>query len=116
MFSNQKAAERLEERRNARARIARLRRRIDRRAGLLVDRSCQLIAWRGYVARYPAQSLLAATGLGFVLATVIDKVRLPAGMKLHDLATGAAWAGMWRNLRKTRVTDPVTDAPESTDE
>ncbi len=117
MSTKQQATQRLRERRDVRARIARLRRRIDRNTGRLADRSGQLLAWRSCVARHPAQSLLAATGVGFVLATMIEKVRFPAeaGAKLYDLATGAAWMGVWRHLRKTCFTDPGENAAEPTD-
>jgi hypothetical protein len=85
-----------------RRRIERLRRRIDRQAARLTDRTAGWIGYRSYVTRYPARSLLAAAGVGFVLSLVVSRVRWPRrfGVRLYDSACRGSWARIWALLRK----------------
>jgi hypothetical protein len=52
------------ERRALRLRVARLRRRIDRRTRSLEREGRRLVSWQTYVRRFPASALLAAFGIG----------------------------------------------------
>lgn len=88
-----------------RRRIERLRRRIDRNAGRLTDRTVRWIGWRSYLTRYPARSLAAAVGVGFVLSLVVSRIRLPRGFgaRLYEFAFQGAWAQIWALLRQMSV-------------
>jgi hypothetical protein len=58
----------LQRRRDLRARIGRVRRRIDHRLGLVRSRGAELRVWRDYVVRSPLVALLAALMVGLSLA------------------------------------------------
>ena len=62
----------IDERRSRRAlrrRIARLRRRIDRRAHALGREGRRLASWQTYVRRYPAPALATAFGIGLAASS-----------------------------------------------
>jgi hypothetical protein len=99
------------------ARIARQRRRLDRRAGMLIDHSLLIGSWRTYVEQHPARALLAATGVGMTLSLLLSAGGRHAGelgRRLYDAATGAAWGEMWGELRKLldQFGDRFPDAAE----
>jgi hypothetical protein len=84
------------------ARIARQRRRLDRRAGVLIDHSLLIGSWRTYVEEHPARALLAAAGVGMTLSLLVaggSKRAGELGRRLYDAATGAAWSELWGELR-----------------
>ena len=85
-----------------RTRIARIRRRIDRKASRVVDRAVQWAGWRGYVGRYPGRALAAAVGVGFALSTIASRVRWPGGfgVRLYELAVAGSWRRVWDLIRK----------------
>jgi hypothetical protein len=83
-------------------RIARQRRRLDRRAATLIDHSLLVGSWRKYVEQHPARALAAAAGVGMtlsLLATGGSRVAAQIGRRLYDAATGAAWGEVWGELR-----------------
>lgn len=99
-----------EERRELMTRIARQRRRLDRRASLLLDQSLLVGSWRTYVERHPGRSLLAAAGAGMALAMLAGGSARQLGRlggKLYEAATGAAWGEVWADLKQ--VIDLVGD-------
>jgi hypothetical protein len=96
-----------------RARIARLRRRIDRQASRAVDQTARWLGWRTYVSQFPGRSLVAAAGAGFALATVLRNVRWPGqfGARLYELAMEGAWRQIWDLVRQVSVDgSPLPDA------
>ena len=82
--------------RDLRLRIARGRRRIDRRVRGLEREGRRLASWRTYVRQYPAQALVAAAGLGLAASAGLAR-GWPRwlGMRLTrralDRAIGRAW-------------------------
>jgi hypothetical protein len=88
-----------------RARIARLRRRIDRQASRAVDDAMRWAGWRSYVSRYPGRSLAAAAGVGFALSAICDRIRWPDqfGVRLYDLAIAGAWRQIWDLTRQVAI-------------
>jgi len=91
-----------EERRELTVRIARQRRRLDRRADTLLDQSLLLGSWRSYVEQHPGRSLLAAAGAGMALSLLArggGKRLGRLGAKLYQAATGAAWGEIWQHLK-----------------
>lgn len=95
------AREMSQERHELQARIARLRRRLDRRAGQLIDQSLLIGSWRNYVQQHPGRSLLAAAGVGMVASFLATGYRASGllGEKLYEAATGAAWGNVWPELK-----------------
>lgn len=89
------------ERQELQTRIARLRRRLDRRAGQLIDQSLLIGSWRNYVERHPGRSLLAAAGVGMVASFLVTGYHASGrfGEKLYEAATGTAWGQMWPELK-----------------
>ena len=83
------------------ARIARLRRRLDRRAGRVIDQSLLMGSWRSYVEQHPGRSLLAAAGVGMVFSFLATGYRASGqlGEKLYEAATGAAWGQVWPEIK-----------------
>jgi hypothetical protein len=104
-----------------RARIARLRRRIDRRASRAVDHAASWVSWRSYVSQYPGRALAAAAGVGFALSTVAARLPWPDrfGVRLYDLAIQGAWPQIWDLVRQVvigRSGDTDGDAPRGKSE
>ena len=66
------------------ARIARLRRRIDRHAGRMADRSLLLVSWPRFVRKHPGRALMAAAGLGMALSSVISKLTTPGDERVKE--------------------------------
>ena len=96
-----------------RARIARLRRRIDRQASRAVDGTAWWWGWRSYLSRYPGRSLVAAAGAGFALATLFRSVHWPGqfGVRLYELAAEGAWRQIWDLVRQVGADGvPATDS------
>ncbi len=89
-----------EQLRQLRARIARLRRRLDRRADKLLDGSILTGSWRAYVQKHPGRSLLAAAGVGIVFSNLFtarnEVSRL--GESLSQMAFGGEWGRVWHEL------------------
>jgi hypothetical protein len=88
-----------------RARIARLRRRIDRQASRAVDQTARWMGWSSYISQFPGRSLVAAAGAGFAVATIFRKVRWPGrfGVRLYELAMEGAWHQIWDLVRQVSV-------------
>ena len=83
-------------------RIARQRRRLDRRASTLIDHSLLVGSWRTYVEQHPGRALLAAAGVGMTLSLLASggsRVAGQIGRKVYDAATGAGWGEVWREIR-----------------
>lgn len=85
-----------------RARIARLRRRIDRQASHAVDDTTRWLAWRSYISQYPGRSLVAAAGAGFAVATLFRSIHWPGqfGVRLYEMAAEGAWGQIWDLVRQ----------------
>jgi len=85
-----------------RARIARLRRRIDRQASRAVDQTARWMGWSSYISQFPGRSLVAAAGAGFALASIFGKVHWPGrfGVRLNELAMEGAWRQIWDLVRQ----------------
>jgi hypothetical protein len=60
----------LQEKREIRLKIGRMRRRIDARIRATQTEGRKLVSWRTYVTRYPGPVVLAAFGLGLTGATI----------------------------------------------
>jgi hypothetical protein len=85
--------------RRLRIRIARLRRRIDRRVRSVRDEGRRLVSWRTYVRRYPAQAVLAAMGLGLAASAGVSRRGLRLlGFHLVRRAVGKAFDRLGREL------------------
>jgi ElaB/YqjD/DUF883 family membrane-anchored ribosome-binding protein len=86
-------------RRELRLRIARQRRRIDRRVRGLEREGRRLASWRTYVRRYPAQALAAAAGLGLIVSAGLGRgwPRL-VGAQLTRRAVVRLVARLWREV------------------
>ena len=94
-------------RRDLRARIGRVRRRIDQRLGLVRSSGARLSAWRHYVVRSPLLTLLAAVLVGLSLAFGLrgrkadekDGLSLP----IEDLYRVARWVlgKLWSRFHST---------------
>ena len=82
-------------------RIARLRRRLDRRAGRLIDQSLLMGSWRAYVEQHPGRSLIAAAGVGMVFSFLVTGYRASGqlGERIYEAATGAAWGQVWPEIK-----------------
>jgi hypothetical protein len=80
------------------SRIARVRRRMDRRLAKLADRALAPHAWGRYVRRRPGRSLLAAFGIGLVLSRWLSPRRTVRGLShdFEDLAAETAWRWLRR--------------------
>jgi hypothetical protein len=95
----------LQEKRELRLKIGRMRRRIDARLRAAEVEGRKLASWRTYVMRYPGPAVLAAFGLGLSGATVFT----PRGILKHlgtgilhgsaDRAMNLAWQELKRWLR-----------------
>jgi len=85
--------------RDLRLRIARGRRRIDRRIRGLEREGRRLTSWRTYVRQYPAQALVAAAGLGLAASAGLSR-GWPRwlGARLARRALDRAIAGAWQEL------------------
>ncbi|MEQ8785910.1 MAG: hypothetical protein RIC55_06410 [Pirellulaceae bacterium] len=91
-----------EQRRDLSTRIARQRRRLDRRAGALLDQTLLVGSWRAYVEQHPARSLLAAAGAGMAMSLLARggaKQLGRLGRRLYEAAVGAAWGEIWTHLK-----------------
>jgi hypothetical protein len=97
----------LQEKRELRLRIGRMRRRIDARLRAAEAEGKKLASWRTYVSRYPGPAVLAAFGLGLSGATVFTPrgilKRLGGGILRGsaDRATNLAWQELKRWLRSS---------------
>jgi hypothetical protein len=85
--------------RELRLRIARARRRIDRRIRGLEREGRRLTSWRTYVRQYPAHALVAAGGLGLAVSAGLSRgwPRL-LGVQLTRRALNRAIARVWQEL------------------
>ncbi len=83
-------------------RIARSRRRIDRRLRGLGDESRRLVDWRTYVVRYPGWALTAALGAGMTAAGALRPALLSRwlGRSLLRNALGGVRRQLFRELRR----------------
>jgi hypothetical protein len=89
-------------RRRLRLRIARLRRRIDRRLHAACRRGRKLLSWRSYVRRYPGYAALAALGAGLTLGAGLKSRRLLDWLGARLLRRGVAAADDIRQLLALR--------------
>jgi hypothetical protein len=83
-------------------RIARSRRRIDRRLRATSDRTRQLFSWRTYVVRYPGWSLAAALGAGMTAANLLRPRRMARwlGSSLVHQALGELLQTFWNDVTR----------------
>ncbi len=104
-------------RRELRLRIARLRRRIDRRVRVAGDRGRELLQWRTYVRRYPGAAALAAFGTGLTLAAAWNRAGLGRRVGLRLVRQAGGWIGarLWEEFRQfwTAAPQPVSTASTS---
>src|SRR5574340_22842 len=86
--------------RQVRARMARLRSRIDRHIDATRSPSRRMVSWRTYVQGYPASALAAAMGVGLALSAGLSARRLAGwlGMRLIRRAADTAGGQLWREL------------------
>lgn len=85
--------------RDLRLRIARARRRIDRRVRGLEREGRRLTSWRTYVRQYPAQALVAAAGLGLAASAGLSRGWTRwLGARLVRRALDRAVTGAWQEL------------------
>ncbi len=77
----------------------------------MTDRTIRWVGWQSYVTRYPVRSLAAAVGVGFVVAMLASRLRLPRrfGVRLYEFACRGAWTRVWALLRRVSFTG--TDKP-----
>jgi hypothetical protein len=69
-------ADLLQRKRELRAKIGRLRRRLDGRFRDSRDHARLLLSWRTYVVRYPVWAMAAALGAGIAASTGLKPARL----------------------------------------
>jgi hypothetical protein len=69
-------ADLLQRKRDLRAKIGRLRRRLDGRLHSSRQHARQLLSWRTYVVRYPVWAMAAALGAGIAASTGLKPARL----------------------------------------
>ena len=99
-----------EQRCEVRARIARTRRRLTRRA----DRATNLGALgQRIVQAYPGQSLAAAAATGILLAGLSPSSGL--GRPLCDLASSATLQSLWHEITKLFSAETHADAASETE-
>lgn len=101
-----------------RLRIARLRRRIDRRVCAAGDRGRELLQLRTYVRRYPGLALLAALGTGLALSAAWNRARLGRwlGMRLVRQAGTRIGDHLWAEVRRFWAATPLpTQTAETTE-
>jgi hypothetical protein len=97
----------LRRKRNLRTRIARSRRRIDRRLRATGDSARQLVSWRTYVVRYPGWAVMAALGAGLAASAGLKRGRAPRwlGMSLVRQAFGGFQQSLWDELKRILTTN-----------
>ena len=101
-----------------RLRIARLRRRIDRRVRAAGDRGRELLQLRTYVRRYPGLALLAALGTGLAMSAAWNRARLGRwlGMRLVRQAGTRIGNHLWAEVRRFWAATPLpTQTAETTE-
>ena len=83
-----------EARQALRSRIARQRRRLDRRISRIADSVLLLASWQRFVERHPGRSLLTAAGIGAFLSRLLTRDQsLPhLGRRLFDRSD---WLQIW---------------------
>jgi hypothetical protein len=81
-------------------RIARSRRRIERRLQETNSRARELMSWRTYVVRHPGWALLTALGGGMAASTLLRPKRISGwlGRSLLSYATGGLQQRVWTEL------------------
>ncbi len=96
-------AEILRRKRELHLRIARSRRRIDRRLRAAHDEGRRLLSWRTYVARYPLWAMAAALGAGMTASSLLRPARITRwlGRSIIQQAFGGFQQQLWNELRKT---------------
>jgi len=94
-------------RRELRLRIARLRRRIDRRVRAVAAEGRRLASYRTYVRRHPGRAVLAALGIGVAAGLAVPGRRWPRHLGLRLLRRsaeklvadlGVELGGLWADL------------------
>ncbi len=108
-------------RRQLRLRIARLRRRIDRRVRVVAREGRGLASYRTYVRRHPGRAVLAALGIGVAAGLALPGRRWPRDLGLRLLRQsaerlaadlGAELGGLWADL----VTGKRRESPDKSAE
>lgn len=84
-----------------RSEAARARRSIDKRLSGLRREAARLTSWQAYVRQFPLASMLAAFGIGLLIARGPSPCRWPAwlGRRFAAAALAAAQAALWRELK-----------------
>ena len=92
----------LERKRELHSRIARSRRRIDRRLRALADEGRTLVSWRTHVTRHPAMALAAALGAGLTASSLLRPKRVARwlGDSLLRQAMGGLRQTLWDEFRQ----------------
>ena len=114
-------------RRDLRLRIARLRRRIDRRIHAIRQEGQRLASWQTHVRRHPGRALLAALGIGVAAGVGLPGRRWPRALGLRLLRRsaeklaaefGVELAGLWGELvagKRRPSSDQSRSTPGSED-
>ena len=103
------------ERQELRARIARQRRRVDRRLGSAVDHAVLSGSWREFVQQHPGRSILAAFG-GGLLASGLGLRRLTENRlvaALYGMAVEAGWGRLWQEIKTAFATSADTEQADT---
>ncbi|MGD0898427.1 MAG: hypothetical protein ABR915_11365 [Thermoguttaceae bacterium] len=97
--------------RQLRLRIARLRRRVDRRLQAVGNQGRELVSWRTLVRRYPGYAAMAAAGAGLCLSAALRRGRLVRwlGGRLVREAIDRVAGQLWQDVRT--IWDEVGDPP-----
>ncbi|MBN1396240.1 MAG: hypothetical protein JW959_14550 [Pirellulales bacterium] len=118
MFFPPTALDPLRRKRQAQLRIARSRRRIDRRLRAVADDARRLIDWRTCVARHPVWALAAAFGAGMAASRAPRTAALWKwlGRSLLRQTLNELWKGPTDQLRRRRADSNQNDRGRSDDE
>ena len=102
--------------RELRLRIARLRRRIDRRVRSVGHGARRLGSWQSYVTSYPGCALVAAFGAGLAASAGFSARRITRwlGLRMVRRATDAAGRQFWRELRQLWADSTSKDSAAET--
>jgi hypothetical protein len=104
----------LRRKRELHARIARSRRRIDRRLRASKDRARELLSWRTYVVRHPGWALAAALGAGITASSLFQPKRMTRW--LGGTLLRQAFAGLGQQISSELRRSWTESTPDATDE
>lgn len=111
-------ADAAERRQALRRDIARLRRRLDRRANRLLAPTMIISNCRENLARYPGRSILAAVCLGsFVWGGLPRDWNIRAGAaRIKKWMVGTCWEELWETVKQAVAVEPCRDSKNGSEE